>query len=91
MASGLDIVLIPYELEEGMDKTARIIEGIVPGQSVGVFIGPEGGFEEEEVRLAGESGAETVTLGKRILRTETAGLSVLSILMYHLESRSHIL
>ena len=90
-ASALDVVLIPYELEEGMDKTARIIEEIRPGQSVGVFIGPEGGFEEEEIRRARESGAEPVTLGKRILRTETAGLSVLSILMYHLESRSHIL
>ena len=91
MASGLDVVLIPYELAEGMDKTARIIEEIRPGQSVGVFIGPEGGFEDEEIRRARESGAEPVTLGKRILRTETAGLSVLSILMYHLESRSHIL
>ena len=90
-ASDLDVVLIPYEMEEGMEATARIIEGIRPGQSVGIFIGPEGGFEEEEVALAERSGAKPVTLGKRILRTETAGLAALSILMYHLESAQHSL
>ena len=91
MAAGLDVVLIPYEQEEGMKGMARAVSGIRPGQSVGVFIGPEGGFEEEEVRQAVESGAVPVSLGKRILRTETAGLAVLSILMYHLECESHIL
>ena len=89
MATGLDVVLIPYEQEEGMKGMARTVRGIRPGQSVGVFIGPEGGFEEEEVRQAVESGAVPVSLGKRILRTETAGLAVLSILMYHLECESH--
>ena len=88
-ASDLDVVLIPYELEEGMEETARTIENIAPGQSVGIFIGPEGGFEETEVEQAKERGAQPVTLGKRILRTETAGLTTLSILMYHLESRNH--
>lgn len=88
MAGELDVVLIPYELEEGMKETARILEGIAPGQSVGIFIGPEGGFEEEEVEQAKRAGAHAVTLGKRILRTETAGLTALSILMYHLESRA---
>ena len=51
----------------------------------GIFIGPEGGFEEEEVALAMKTGANPVTLGKRILRTETAGLTMLSVLMFHLE------
>ena len=88
-AGGLDVLLIPYELEEGMGKTAQIIEDITPGQSIGVFIGPEGGFEEAEVGQAKAVGAKPVTLGKRILRTETAGLTTLSILMYHLESRNH--
>lgn len=88
-AKELDVVLIPYELAEGMEETRRIIEGIEPGQSVGIFIGPEGGFEVEEVEFAVGQGAKTVTLGKRILRTETAGLTMLSILMYHLESESH--
>ena len=54
-----------------------------------MFIGPEGGFEEDEVKQAAETGAVPVTLGKRILRTETAGLAALSILMYHLEIGSH--
>lgn len=88
MAGELDVVLIPYELEEGMKETVRILEEIAPGQSVGIFIGPEGGFEEEEVERAKAEGAHAVTLGKRILRTETAGLTALSILMYHLESRN---
>ena len=69
-------------------RRPRVLEGIAPGQSVGIFIGPEGGFEEEEVERAKAAGAYAVTLGKRILRTETAGLTALSILMYHLESRN---
>ena len=79
-AKELDVVLVPYELAEGM------ISGIKPGQSVGIFIGPEGGFETSEVEHAMENGAKAITLGRRILRTETAGLTTLSILMYHLES-----
>lgn len=84
-AGGLDIVLLPYELERGMEDTRHVIGGIRPGQSIGIFIGPEGGFETEEISLGLLAGAKTVTLGRRILRTETAGLSILSILMYHLE------
>ena len=85
-AKQLDVVLIPYELAEGMQETKQLIRSINPGQSVGIFIGPEGGFEQEEIGLAMESGATPVTLGKRILRTETAGLTMLSVLMYHLEN-----
>lgn len=85
MAEELDVILIPYELAKGMKETKKIISDIKPGQSVGVFIGPEGGFEEEEVERAMEAGAKPVTLGKRILRTETAGLTMLSVLMFHLE------
>lgn len=85
MAGELDVILIPYELAEGMKETKKIISDIKPGQSVGIFIGPEGGFEEEEVERAVETGAKPVTLGKRILRTETAGLTILSVLMFHLE------
>lgn len=77
--------VIPYELAEGMSKTKEIIGGLQPGEDVAIFIGPEGGFEEEEVKLASESGIEPITLGKRILRTETAGMTVLSWIMYHLE------
>lgn len=88
-AKNLDVVLIPYELAERMEETKQIIESIVPGQSLGIFIGPEGGFETQEVEYAVEHGAKAITLGKRILRTETAGLTTLSILMYHLESKTH--
>lgn len=85
LASDLDVRLIPYELAEGMDGTRRIIQSVKPGQSVAVFIGPEGGFEEAEVELAKEAGFQAITLGRRILRTETAGMTILSILMYQLE------
>ena len=88
-ANTLDVILIPYELAEGMNETRQVIEAIRPGQSVGIFIGPEGGFETAEVEYAVAQGAKVITLGKRILRTETAGLTTLSILMYHLECESH--
>ncbi len=84
-AGDLDVLLIPYEKAEGMDATRQAVEGIRPGQSVGIFIGPEGGFEEAEVEQAMACGALPVTLGRRILRTETAGFVVLSMLLYHLE------
>lgn len=83
-ARELDVKLIPYELAEDMAHTKKIIESIRPGESVAVFIGPEGGFEEGEISEALAAGIEPITLGKRILRTETAGLTVLSWLMYHL-------
>lgn len=85
-AGQLDVVQVPYELAKGMGETREIIGKIKKGQSVGIFIGPEGGFEEAEVELAVEkANAKAITLGKRILRTETAGLTVLSILMFTLE------
>ena len=84
-AAGLDIVLIPYELAKGMEETRQLISSVEPGQSIGIFIGPEGGFEEEEIEKAVNMGALPITLGRRILRTATAGLTILSILMYHLE------
>lgn len=85
-AQVMDVKLIPYELAEDMCHTKNIIESVKPGESVAVFIGPEGGFEEDEVQAALEAGIEPITLGRRILRTETAGLTVLSWLMYQLES-----
>lgn len=85
-AQEMDVRMIPYELtENNMSRTKKIVESVRPGESVAVFIGPEGGFEEREVQEALAAGVEPVTLGKRILRTETAGLVVLSWLMYHLE------
>ena len=84
-AKKLDVLLIPYERAEHMAETRRVIGEIRPGQSVGILIGPEGGFEESEVEEAVAAGAKAITLGKRILRTETAGLAVLAMLSYLLE------
>lgn len=84
-ASEMQVRLIPYELAEGMEKTRRLMDALKPGEDIAVFIGPEGGFEESEIALAAEKGIEPVTLGRRILRTETAGLTVLSWLVYRLE------
>ena len=81
-----EIKVIPYELAEGMDKTKEIISGLKPGQDVAIFIGPEGGFEDGEIEAAMATGVVPVTLGKRILRTETAGFTILSWIMYQLES-----
>lgn len=89
-ASDMDVRLIPYELARGMEKTKRILDGLQPGQRVAVFIGPEGGFEEDEIRLAAESGIEPVTLGRRILRTETAGMAVLAWIGYVLEGTGNV-
>ena len=86
MAGELDHILVPYELAGDMKRTREIMNSLRPEESIGVFIGPEGGFEESEIQELLKDGGETITLGKRILRTETAGMTVLSILMYHLEA-----
>ena len=84
-AADFDKNVIPYELAEGMEKTRAVLDGIRPGMSVGIFIGPEGGFDVDEIKEAEASGISPITLGKRILRTETAGMAVLAILMFRLE------
>lgn len=84
-AAEMDVKLIPYELAEGMEKTRALLDGLKPGQDIAVFIGPEGGFEESEISAALDAGIEPITLGKRILRTETAGMTVLSWVIYLLE------
>ena len=81
MAEELDVTLLPYELAGGMEVTREVIRQIKSGQSVGIFIGPEGGFEPEEVDAAVSMGAKVITLGRRILRTETAGFATLAVLI----------
>lgn len=83
--SKMDIALIPYENAEGITRTREIIASLSKYSSVGVVIGPEGGFEETEIELALERNTIPITLGRRILRTETAGLAVLSMMMLSLE------
>ena len=84
-AKELDLLLVPYENEEGMNATKEALKEINKPMSVGVIIGSEGGFEESEIELAKQSGAKIISLGKRILRTETAAITTLSMLMLHSE------
>ncbi len=79
------VKLIPYENADGIDKTRKILDNMDKTKNIAVFIGPEGGFEESEVERIKNSGFEVITLGKRILRTETAGLALLSNIMIRLE------
>ncbi len=85
-ANNLSVKLIPYEMADSMSFTKEIISNIKAGESIGFIIGPEGGIDEKELELALSAGFKQITLGKRILRTETAAMTVMSILMYHLES-----
>lgn len=79
----LDGAIIPYENE----RQTNIKEFVKSfrGKSIGIFIGPEGGFSENEIKLCEENNISSVSLGKRILRTETAGLVTSVILLYELE------
>lgn len=79
------VCLLPYEMAENMAATRELISGINPGESIAVFIGPEGGFDEAEVEYAMAEGFKSITLGKRILRTETAGMTLMSVFSYLLE------
>ena len=78
-----DLVLFPYENEE--DTHLRDAIESFEGEKIGVFIGPEGGFDKTEAELAVKCGAVPVSLGHRILRTETAGFACLSMIMYQLD------
>lgn len=84
-AKASDISIMPYENAEGMAFTRKVLSDIKAGQKISVFIGPEGGFDVKEVEAALLCGTKPITLGRRILRTETAGLAVLSMLVYVLE------
>lgn len=79
------VKLLPYENANGIKKTKDILNSLDSKNNIAVFIGPEGGFEEAEVKKSIDSGFEVITLGKRILRTETAGLALLSNIMIRLE------
>ena len=87
--NSLDLVLVPYENAEnfGIKKLVNNLEkngSIEKIKSVGIFVGPEGGIEEDEIEKLKENGAHIITLGKRILRTETAGFVATSLIQYEL-------
>ena len=88
ISNNYDILLVSYENEEN-NKLKQEIEKIKKinkeNIKIGIVIGPEGGIDEKEIEIFKENNAEIITLGPRILRTETVALNILSILMYELE------
>ena len=84
-AAGMEHILVPFEHAKNMEATRTALTSVKPGEQAAIFIGPEGGFEEEEIAQAEKQGAQAITLGRRILRTETAGMAVLAMLGYVLE------
>lgn len=84
-AGSCDHIFIPYELSEEEGSVGRLREAAGIAKRIGVFIGSEGGFERHEVEAVTDAGGEVISLGKRILRTETAGMAVLSVLMMLIE------
>ena len=85
MAAKMDVFMVPYEAKDGMAATKKALEQIKSGSTVGIMIGPEGGFDEREVEQAINAGGCAVSLGKRILRTETAAITAVSMCMLHTE------
>ena len=85
--SEYDIVLVAYENEKINTLKDELTKVKAKNNlKIGIIIGPEGGLEQEEVELLKRNGAKVVTLGKRILRTETVALVLIGIIMYELES-----
>ncbi len=84
-ANELDLLIVPYENKDGMAATVSALSEIKTESGIGVFIGPEGGFEQSEIDKLENIGAKTVSLGSRILRTETAAIAALSMIMIHAE------
>ncbi len=86
MASEFDMLIVPYECKEGMVATKNAINQLKTCKSVGILIGPEGGFEPKEIELAEQNGGKVISLGKRILRTETAAITAVGMCMLALET-----
>lgn len=78
-----DLTIIPYEKEQ--NNNLKTVVKNFKGKSISIFIGPEGGFSEKEIDFAIKNNVMPITLGKRILRTETAGFVTTAILLYELE------
>lgn len=84
-AKTFDMNIIPYENYKDMEQTVKTLGNIEEMNDIGIFIGPEGGFAEDEIEKAMALEVHPISLGRRILRTETAGMSILSVLMFRLE------
>lgn len=79
-----DHCLVPYENERGMQAAGRALASVKPGESISVMIGPEGGFAQNEIAAVRDR-AQVISLGRRILRTDTAAIAVMSLLMMQIE------
>ncbi len=84
-AKDLDLLLVPYECADKMTATKNALSLIKSGMNVGIIIGPEGGFEEAEIEQAREIGGKIISLGERILRTETAAITATAMCMLYSE------
>lgn len=86
LTESFDLVLVPYECADSVSAMKERLDNVKPDMSVAVFIGPEGGYEQAEIEKAVAAGGEIVSLGKRILRTETAAIAALSVCMFTIET-----
>ncbi len=89
LAKTLDLIMVPYENKDGMSATVEALSSLKTAKSVGIFIGPEGGFAENEIEKTINANAKVVSLGKRILRTETAAITAVSMCMLEIEKESN--
>ena len=85
-AKDMDMKLFPYENAKDIDRSKELVATAPKMKSIAIFIGPEGGFDDKEIEAVEAIGGQIITLGKRILRTETAGFTMLSILMFEIEN-----
>lgn len=85
MVNDYDLFLVAYEDEKGVLSTKLALDSIKKGDKIAVLIGSEGGLTQKEIDTLKEKGAKIISLGKRILRAETASITALSILMMHAE------
>jgi len=86
-ANQLDYVCLPYENEEGIESTKNFLKKLKKHSSIGIFIGPEGGFSADEIdRLP--TFVDKISLGKRILRTETAAIVTVAMIMLEIEMQT---
>ena len=85
MCENLDLMLVPYENKDGMVPTRDALNELLSCSTVGIFIGPEGGFDKKEIEKAVAKGGKAISLGKRILRTETAAITAVGMCMLQIE------
>lgn len=89
LLESMDLLIVAYENAKGISFTREVLSDVKKYGKIGVIIGPEGGFDHEEIDILESLGGRVLSLGSRILRTETAGLALLSYLMIEIEEDNH--